>query len=175
MAEDFTRAWRDHRVNAGTRLTVRLDRTGGLIDSPAQDQVRSQLGADRRVSAGIGTCSGGIFGAGCPTYDVPVTVNETAVLRDVLPETVVVSSGGLFGVPVATDAQTWEVVGVRFEGVAGEAHREQAEGRQEEDPTAGRLARDLPWALVVPAVLIAFAFTGAGQGIIQRIIEEVGG
>ncbi len=163
-------------MSAGTRLTVRLDRTGGLIDSPEEDQVREQLGTDRRVSASPGSC-GGPLGAFCPTYDVPVTVNETAVLRDVLPETVVVSSGGIFGVPVGTGAQTWEVVGVRFEGVAGEAEREAAERRQEQNPETdlSGLTQEIPWGIVVPAVVVAYAFTGAGQGIIDRIMKEVGG
>lgn len=172
---DFDPTWRSHRVNAGTELLVKLVRTGGIIDSPEEDQVREQLGADARVAAGIGSCAGGFFGAGCPEYHVPVTVLESAVLSDVLPSDVVVKSGGLFGVPVATGSQTWEVQGVAFQGIAGRQQQESARERQERNPEGGGLLSEIPWAPVLLIVAVAFAFTGAGQQIVGNITETVEG
>lgn len=176
-------AWQVARVNPGVKLLVKLRRTGGLADSPQEQQVRAELGAHPAVAAEIGDCQSVVDDPTnllCSEYHVPVTVvSETPViLGDVLPRDLNVRSGGTFGLEVFNQQQTWTVEAVRRTGRVSEPQRQEKKQDQETppaDPEGPFPNLGLATTALIVMLGIAFLITGAGQRLVDAGIEATDG
>lgn len=179
MATDWDPTWKPQRLSAGTKILVRLERIGGLADSPEEEQIRQKVGASTAVSAGVGDCKSllsdptNVF---CGEYHVPAILNRMSVLGDVLPDIVTVRSGGVFGFDVFNQPQEWEITGVKVTGFATRNQTERKRRQQETtptDPDPGKIPNPFTPGLTLALVLLAlvgFAFTPAGQEVVERVV-----